>query len=440
MNIGLPQPEIVRSDTRRVVNLNLPEPVVIVSTLFAFGGVVTSAWKLTAVSALILIIIGFARGWAKVSLSRVELSREVAQHRLYVGETTSLELIMENRKTLPLPWLRVDFSLPDGLAISSGAEFGSTRSNYEFTQSFFETFSVGSRERVRAERLLLAARRGSYRLGAAHLQSGDLFGFYETQATTATHAQEIIVFPSPRALPGFRLPDQTPDGVGLGRSLLHEDSSRPAGTRPYQPSDPVKRMDWKTTARRQQPMVRLFDPSRGHRVMVALDARTLDDNWRYKMQLLEAAVAAAVSVSVFCVDRGHQVGFVTNGAPPTAGPPLLLPATGTAQLDAIMLALVRVQANQSTTLADVFDEHARPRLGGTTVRELTLVHVTAHLDGQAGDWLLRLRAGGASVMVVYVGEQSDTEARVGDIAVFDYREIFADAGQVVRPDPTVLHA
>ena len=43
MNIGLPQPEIVRSDTRRVVNLNLPEPVVIVSTLFAFGGVVTSA-------------------------------------------------------------------------------------------------------------------------------------------------------------------------------------------------------------------------------------------------------------------------------------------------------------------------------------------------------------------------------------------------------------
>ena len=163
MNIGLPQPEIVRSDTRRVVNLNLPEPVVIVSTLFAFGGVVTSAWKLTAVSALILIIIGFARGWAKVSLSRVELSREVAQHRLYVGETTSLELIMENRKTLPLPWLRVDFSLPDGLAISSGAEFGSTRSNYEFTQSFCETFSVGSRERVRAERLLLAARRGSYR-------------------------------------------------------------------------------------------------------------------------------------------------------------------------------------------------------------------------------------------------------------------------------------
>ena len=99
MNIGLPQPEIVRSDTRRVVNLNLPEPVVIVSTLFAFGGVVTSAWKLTAVSALILIIIGFARGWAKVSLSRVELSREVAQHRLYVGETTSLELILENRKT-----------------------------------------------------------------------------------------------------------------------------------------------------------------------------------------------------------------------------------------------------------------------------------------------------------------------------------------------------
>ena len=432
--------DALRNDTRSVTSARLPEPVVVISVLFAIVGVAAAEWKLTAVCALILIIVGFARAWAKVSLAGVVLQRTVVEPRLFVGDTTQVRLVLENRKSLPLPWITVDFRLPDGLLVSSGADFGNERSRYDYAQSFYETFSLAPRERVHAERPLVAMRRGCFRLGAASLESGDLFGFYSSRASSGTHAQEIVVFPAPRDLPGFQLPARTPEGVAAGHARLHEDVSRPAGSRPYQSGDLINRIDWKSTAKRQTPMVRIFDPSDACQVMLVLDARTTDDAWRYKVELLEVAVAAAASVAVHTVERGYQVGMVTNGAPPTVGAPLLMPAAGTHQLESIMHVLARVQPNQSAHMVQVFDRDVSPRLLGREALAVTVVYVAAHMDADRWTWLQRSNAAGAQVLLVYVGEQTLSEFGEKSFQILDYREEFAAAGRVEEPSARVMYA
>ena len=219
--------EDFRPESQSIVSASLPEPVIVVCVVMAAAGLISGSRQLLVVSAVVLIVVGVARAWARLALSGVELNRTLSTERAFAGDTVTVELTLENRKALPLPWLNLNFTLPDGLRISGNPDFGGDRSLMGAGRTFFETFSLGRFERIRARRTIMADRRGVYRLGAATVESGDLFGFYATRGSTTTHQDELVVFPVTRPLPGFSIPPRTADGESAGRAALHEDTSRP---------------------------------------------------------------------------------------------------------------------------------------------------------------------------------------------------------------------
>jgi len=410
-----PAPEPVT--IRRRLTAALPDLLLFACLLIALVGAVIQAWKVALVGVVVLLVVLLSRLWARLALERVECRRSFSIERAFPGDSLSVDIVLENRKPLPLPWVKLSFLLPDGLVTVADRGSGGRDGGL----GYLETFSLGRYERVRARRTVEARRRGAFRLGSAQLESGDLFGLYSSRSESRFSGRELIVYPPLHPLPGFALPTRIPSGETRSRTARDEDPSRPNGVREYRPGDPMRNVDWKTTARHQSPYVRTFDPGDGHHVVVLLECATSELLWRFRPERLEAAVSAAASVAAFGIRAGHRVGLVTNGLPLGSGRPVLAAAAGDHQLAALMDTLARVQPMPTWPLETLLGDGGSAR-GGILPRRATLVYVTAMVRDATTGALARASERGSAVTCVYVGLEPPRD--LPGIQLYDYRDRF----------------
>lgn len=440
----LPPADVVNHSRRNPLGSNFPDPLLLICFALAVIGAATASVQLTVVGVLVLALSMFSRLWCRLSLERVSIHRQFSTRQVFAGDTLDVEVVIENGKPLPLPWLRLSFLLPDGLVSrdTSGPR------TFEGGISFYKTFSLARYERVRATRQIVAGRRGCYRMQAAHMESGDLFGFYTNRQDTAPSADELVVYPVPRPLPGFVFPTRIPDGEARSPKREHEDYSRPNGLREYRPGDPLNRIDWKSTARLGEPFVRTFDPSYGHKILILVECATSEQLWRFRPERLEAAIAAAASACVFGIESGHQVGLIANGLPVGSaiqgGRPVVPPGAGNRQLHILMHSLARVQPMPTWELSDMLLAHATPTVGALS--RFTLIYVTALFRDATLELIDRECRRGASAACLYVGPRFDSGSGPGEhvippqMPVYDYTELFAPKSPNPVPRDSVMYA
>lgn len=116
------------------------------------------------------------------------------------------------------------------------------------------------------------------------------------------------------------------DGVlnGDHRGLLPGPGTEPGESRPYEPGDDVRTMDWSVTARTTVPHIRQTIADRELETWIVVDlAPSLDVGAGHgtKRRLVEAAVA---TVGFLSAGGGSRVGMVVTGN----GRPRVLPASG----------------------------------------------------------------------------------------------------------------
>jgi uncharacterized protein (DUF58 family) len=147
-----------------------------------------------------------------------------------------------------------------------------------------------------------------------------------------------------------------------------EDPARPAGVRPYQSGDGVRRLDWKSTARTGELLVRRAEPTLAPETTLALSFRLEDFPARVSMDSLERAVVAAASVGAALLARKLPVGLVTNGVDPkNPEAVVVLPqGKGDAHLQMLLTLLGRIEAGHTTPLYDLLASRPLP-WGGTLV-------------------------------------------------------------------------
>ena len=404
-----------RHDVRRIAHSGgihaVPDPLLLVSTLLAAAGALGHSLPLGAAGSVVLAIVSCAKLWSRLALERLAVRRSFSRPQVFAGDRLEIEISVENRKTLPLPWLKLSFVLPEGLLACPKAPDGSCPTGPVAPEDpalsggrvIQESFSLSRRERVSTSRAIIARQRGCYRLGHAHVESGDLFGLYEALGESSGLRSELVVFPTPKHLPGFSLPPRAPDGASRGRPSLHEDYSRPNGRREYQPGDPLRIVDWKATAQHGVPYVRTYEPSDGQRVVLLLESGTGDVSWRFRPERLEAAVTAAASGAFLAIEEGYEVGLLTNGLGTTGSRRIVLPAGGRRQLEVLLHTLARIQPMPALPLHRLYEEVARRRL--PPPRHTTVLYVTARPDGSTIDLIERACRSGALARCLYVGEQ-----------------------------------
>lgn len=335
-------------------------------------GIILRVPVLVALPAALFVVLGIAGLWQKHSLDGVIYRRRFHFTRAFPGETVPLRLEVENRKFLPLSWLRIQDPWPK--AVGPADEEILAPSHIPDRGYLTNVFSLRWFERARRTYQLLFRKRGVYTVGPARLDSGDLFGFFE-KAQEGGQAEYLTVFPPLLPLPTIDLPAEDPFGDHRSRRRLFEDPNRPMGVRDYRPEDSFRRVHWPATARTGQLQVKVYQPTSGKVLVVCLNVSTFARHWEgVYPELLEHLIQMAATLVNEGIQDGYKVGLIANGCLAHADQPFRIPpGRSPQQLSRLLEALAGVTP-VVTSQFERFLLRESPRLPyGATLLILTAV-------------------------------------------------------------------
>jgi uncharacterized protein (DUF58 family) len=379
------------------------------SALLLVVGLATRQNALVALGVLIFVAGGIARLWSRFSLERVTYQRQFGEDRAFVGETIPLTISLTNRKFLPLPWVEVHDEFPEDLPPDGVRLSTSPKPRVGFLE---RATSLGWYERVVWRHTMHLPRRGYYQFGPVHLRSADLYGLLVREKTLDVR-NHLVVYPRTVPLSELGLPLQRPFGEQRGTDRVFEDPMRVAGLRDYLPGDPLRRIDWKATARRRQLQSRVYEPTTTLHLTVAVNIATLAHSWEgYIPELLERVIVGAASVARHAYEARFAVGLLANGSFPESDRPIKIAAgRNPDQLHRVLEALAMIGPFTMSSLEVLLEgeSHTFP-LGAT------LVLVAARVPDDLAAVLMRIRADGRKVIIVNCSDD-DWGVEIGGIPV-----------------------
>lgn len=279
------------------------------------------------------ILLAGAATWTRTRHPHVSAGRDVSD-RLQVGVEGRAELEIRNIGRRRTPTLAVTDAIDSGrrsarFLVAPLAPGASSRATYRIPTD----------------------RRGRYRLGPLHVAVGDPFGLTRTRRRAAGEA-EVLVHP--------RVHDILTPPEGGGDDLDYDARNvrgqpEPGGEfhtlRDYENGDDLRRVHWRSTARRGSLMIRQEEARRRAPVVVLLDVRS----GSHDRPSFETAVEAAASV-VTALDRdGRPVTLIT-----TTGE--RLGAGGRRHLAGVLDALAVIEPGGPDRIRDLLDARRAPAL------------------------------------------------------------------------------
>jgi uncharacterized protein (DUF58 family) len=242
------------------------------------------------------LLSAFGAGRARYRLS---CTRSVTPPRLPAGQTASLTIKMSNVSKLRTGLLLAEDTVPYALGsrprfIFEGIGGGGSRSF---------TYQLGSDTR------------GRYTVGPLRVRVADSFGLVSiTRAFSSTSTLTV----TPRIVSLTRPPV---GGTWLGDSEQGRRSIAASGEddvapRDYRMGDSLRRVHWRSTARRGELMVRREEQFWRNTATLFLDTRRA----AYSAAMFELAVTAAASIGVHLAGEGFEARLVTDlGEVPSQG-------------------------------------------------------------------------------------------------------------------------
>jgi len=377
----------------------------LVGWLLAIVGLVAREGFAFLLGFIVLLSAGASYLWDRYSLARVEYRRSFTPRRAFHGETVTFTMEVTNRKALPLAWLEVVDELPQELVLLKGRVIPSVRQR---RQHLVNLFSVRWYERVRRHFTVRCAARGYFPLGPARLRSGDIFGF-TVRGVDVDHVDHLLVYPRVVPLAALGLPALHPIGDITARRPLYDDPTRITGARPYEPTDPLRRIHWKATAKSQELRSKQLEATTTHRLAVFLNLDTLGRYAEYRgfvRALLEMNILTAASIASWGIETGYLVGLYANGYLPQGLRWIRIPpSSGSAHLAGMLEALAKVFPTPVMPVGDLMQLEAPSLPWGTTAGVVTGV-----TDDPLAAGMARLRESGHAVVAVLVGDEADASA------------------------------
>lgn len=269
--------------------------------------------RLTIVLLAVLIVNAL---WSALSITGLNLYRRSRTQRKQVGEIFTEYYVVMNRSIVPKVWLKVSdqAELHEGSGSRVLTWIGSRQSRTYVAYSFLE-------------------QRGWFNLSPTQIETGDIFGLFlirksfesPTRLLVIPYTVDIFEFPAPFGI--------LPGGRALRQKTL-EVTPYAAGVREFVPGDPLKRIHWPTSARKQKLIVKEFEKDPLAEVWIFLDARkfvhvheekedrtNVREMWWIKQKrpfklpadTEEYAISIAASIAKYYIRQKREVGLVSAG-------------------------------------------------------------------------------------------------------------------------------
>ncbi|GAA2579471.1 DUF58 domain-containing protein [Actinomadura fulvescens] len=318
---------------------------------------------------------------------RLACARRLDPSRLPVGHEARVDLRMENVSRLPSGLLLVEDQVP--YTLGGRARFVLDRIEPQ-----------GAREltyRIRSDV------RGRYRVGPLVVRLADPFGMVELVRSFSV-SDTLTVTPTIVPLPPGRLTGAwTGGGDSLARTVSSagEDDVAP---REYRHGDDLRRVHWRSTARRGELMVRREEQHWQSSGALFLDTRRIAHHGDGPGASFEQAVSVTASLGVHLGRAGMGLRFVTDGGEALPSSMTFEGAFEGTLLDT--LAVVRTSDGRSLTpgLAALRGAQGHGREGDGLI-----VAVFGALDAEEARSVAAVRRGTATCVAILVGD--DTAAK-----------------------------
>ena len=233
-------------------------------------------------------------------------------------------------------------------------------------------------------------RRGSYRLGALRVRTGDPFGLFTTEMVVGQPTW-VVVFPKVHPLLHWRLPPSPVDGTQPSRRRFEATSPLVRSIRPYVHGDAINRIHWLSSVRHGELQVKEFDLEQTADLWIVLDLDRSAHAGTGDGSSVESAVSAAASIAVQTLGENRAVGLTVS----SRRQHIIQPDRGTRVEQKILHLLANVQADGTRPLAEVL-LNTLPQLR----RGMTLCLVTGSTDREWARALASLRRRGVATVVV----------------------------------------
>jgi uncharacterized protein (DUF58 family) len=379
--------------------------VVLGIVLTVVGLILDNGYLTTAALALFVIALA-SSSWSRLSLFGLHYRRHFSETRAFIGETIELTLEVRNQKFLPLTWLEVNDIFSATLPLVGNKVILNRATNL----GEFRTFWMpGAFQRLTRHFTIQCTQRGYHTYGPATISTGDGFGLF-SRTVRGAERQRVIVYPRLYSVAELRLPAKNPFGDKGSRLQLFEDPLRTVGIREWMPSEDMRRIHWKATARHQTMLSRIYEPSEEPQVLVFLNVATLPRHWQGNIpELQERVISVASSLAAHCSEMRLPVGLVANGFLPGSDQPIrLLPGRSPNQLMRILELLAAITPFATQPIEDMIWREA-PRLPwGATLLVVTAI---AHDDLLAA--LRNLKEAGRQVVLFTLAEEPPTQQLPG---------------------------
>lgn len=283
-----------------------------------------------------------------------------AREHIFEGEESELKEIIQNKKKLPLPMLKVKFKTDRHLVFRDNVEGART------TDHFYrnDMFCVGGGEKITRTLKFIGGRRGFYEIDSISLVASDMFLTDQMVEELPPHG-EIYVYPKPYDSQELRQSLIQLNGEVLSRRHLLEDPFEYRGIREYQPFDDMRSINWKATARTGGLKVnqKNYTSLRSIRIFFNVE----DTGIMKKEDCVEASLQLVAGLSAFFLSQGIQTACYGNGVDIRTHEPLAIAErAGDGQFDTICRGLARLDLEQpAADFAGCFEERLFLEAKGT---------------------------------------------------------------------------
>lgn len=329
----------------------------------------------------LLLALGIAWGlsyyWAHSLATNLLLRREMRFGWVQVGDQLEERFQINNRSLFPAVWVEViDHSTLPGYQVNIVTGLDSNGS--------YQWRSWG-----------ICIRRGLFNLGPTSLHTADPLGFFEITIhdpgfVTLMVTPPVVPLPTIEVAPGGRI------GDGRPRPNAPEKTVSAAGVREYYPGDSLRWIHWRTSARRNNFFVRIFDNTPSGNWWIVLDLDQSVQIGASPRSTEEHGIILAASLADRGLRSGLAVGLAAYGQPFTWIPP----REGDGQRWSILRSLAVISPGKNTVAELLYN--LRPAFS----HHSSLVLITSNARGEWIKSLLPFAWKGNTPTVLLLDPQS----------------------------------
>jgi len=265
---------------------------------------------------LVVMTIAFAIVQAMVfghfNFKKLTYTRSFDRSCAFEGERAELLESIENKKMLPVPWLRAESRIPKQLHFEKEQLDAHEVSGGLYHKSIFY---LSPMLKITRHHEVLLKKRGAYYAGSVVVTCGDLFSMSKREKHMDLDCG-IIVYP--KILSEDELPDPAHKWLGdlSVKRWIMPDPFLVNGIRDYRAGDSMKDVHWRASARTGDLRVKVHDFTSDPRAMVILNIQTSDNQWadvgESETENMEQAIRIAATMCVRALNSGMQAGFSSN--------------------------------------------------------------------------------------------------------------------------------